>query len=102
MQTIDVEIPLFYPATTMPSGLQTPTFHLHTADEPLDQLIDETVMSHQPLVIKGTYHNAILLSETDWLAIQDTLYLLSIPGRRESIQMGLEIPVADCSKELEW
>ncbi|OQW89661.1 MAG: antitoxin [Thiotrichaceae bacterium IS1] len=86
----------------MPRVLQTTVFNLHTADEPLDQLIDETAMSHQPLVIKGTYHNAILLSEMDWLAIQDTLYLLSIPGMRESIQVGLQTPVADCSKELEW
>ncbi len=102
MPTIDLETPLFHPATTMPSVLQTTAFNRHTADEPLDQLIDETVTSHQPLVIKGTYHNAILLSETDWLAIQDTLYLLAIPGMRESIQAGLQTPVADCSKELEW
>ena len=34
----------------------------------------------------------MLVSEADWRAIQETLYLLSIPGMRESIRKGAEDP----------
>lgn len=38
----------------------------------------------------------------NWRAIQETLYLTSIPGMRESIQDGLKSPIAECDEELEW
>jgi antitoxin YefM len=53
-------------------------------------------------VIKGKRANAVLISEEDWNAISETLYLLSIPGMRESIKEGLEQDLAGCSKELDW
>lgn len=65
-------------------------------------LIDETTASHQPIMIKGKRSNAILLSEEDWNAINETLYLVSIPGMRESIIKGMQTPVSDCSQELDW
>ena len=43
-----------------------------------------------------------LISEQDWDAIQETLYLMSIPGMRESIKDGLETPVEECAEELDW
>jgi len=46
--------------------------------------------------------NAILLAEKDWSAIQETLYLLSIPGMRESIKSGLATPIEDCDGDLNW
>lgn len=55
----------------------------------LYSLIDETALTHQPIMIKGKRTNAVLLSEEDWNAINETLYLLSIPGMRESIIEGL-------------
>lgn len=58
--------------------------------------------SHQPILITGQKHNAILVSESDWRVIQETLYLLEIPGMRESIQTGLQTPVEDCDEELDW
>ena len=42
-------------------------------------LIDEAAETHQPIVITGKRNNAILISEEDWNAINETLYLLSIP-----------------------
>lgn len=54
------------------------------------------------LLITGKRGNAVLLSETDWNAIQETLYLMSVPGMRESIREGIETPVAECDKDLEW
>ena len=68
----------------------------------LYQLIDETAQSHQPITITGKRHNAVLVSEDDWRSVQETLYLVSIPGMRESIIEGLKTPVAECVEELEW
>lgn len=68
----------------------------------LYNLIDETAESHQPIVITGKRNNAVLISENDWNAINETLYLLSVPGMRESIKEGLGEEVADCSKEIDW
>jgi antitoxin YefM len=68
----------------------------------LYQLIDETAQSHQPVVITGKRHNAVLVSEDDWRSVQETLYLVSIPGMRESVIEGMQTPVEECAEELEW
>ncbi len=68
----------------------------------LYKLIDETAESHHPVQITGKRVNAVLISEEDWRAIQETLYLVSIPGMRESIIKGLKTPVEKCSPELKW
>ena len=68
----------------------------------LYRLIDETAESHQPIVIMGKRNKAVLLSEEDWSAIQETLYLLSLPGLRESIRVGIDTPVDECDEELDW
>jgi len=65
-------------------------------------LIDEIAQNHDPVTITGKRANAVLISEEDWHSIQETLYLLSIPGMRESIREGLKIPIEECSKELNW
>lgn len=68
----------------------------------LYRLIDETADSHQPIVIMGKRNRAVLVSEDDWTAIQETLYLLSVPGMRESIREGMDTPVDDCDEGLDW
>lgn len=68
----------------------------------LYSLIDETADSREPIQIMGKRSNAVLLSQEDWSALQETLHLLSIPGMRESIREGMETPVDECSKELKW
>lgn len=68
----------------------------------LYNLIDEAAESHQPIVITGKRNNAVLISESDWNAVNETLYLLSVPGMRESIKEGLEEDVVACSKDIEW
>ena len=68
----------------------------------LYRLIDETAESHQPIAITGKRTNAVLLSAEDWSAIQETLYLLSVPGMRESITTGMAAGTEECSKELDW
>lgn len=62
----------------------------------LYRLIDETAESHQPIVIMGKRNKAVLVSEEDWSAIQETLYLLSVPSMRESIREGMDTPVDEC------
>ena len=68
----------------------------------LYRLIDEAASTHQPLLITGRRNKAVLVSEEDWEAIQETLFLLSVPGMRESIREGMETPVDECAEDLDW
>jgi len=72
------------------------------AREKLDRLLDETAEAHQPILITSPRANAVLVAEEDWNAIQETLYLLSMPGMRESIRNGIETPLDECGKEPGW
>ena len=72
------------------------------AQTKLYDLIDETGLSHKPVIITGKNSNAVLISEEDWESVQETLYLLSIPNMRESIREGLSTPLKECTKELDW
>ena len=72
------------------------------ARKSLYNLVDDVALSHSPIQIVGKRHAAVLVSEEDWRAIQETLYLTSIPGMRDSIVEGLKTPLDDCSKELAW
>jgi len=68
----------------------------------LYRVIDETAESHEPVLITSKRNNAVLVSESDWNSIQETLYLLSIPGMRESIKDGMETDISECTGELDW
>ena len=68
----------------------------------LYRLIDQTAESHKPVVISGKRANAVLISEEDWSAIQETLYLMSIPGMRESIKDAMAERLAKSKKVLKW
>lgn len=68
----------------------------------LYRLIDQASVSHEPILITGKRGNAVLISEDDWRSIQETIYLLNIPGMRKSIREGLATPFEECSEELDW
>lgn len=68
----------------------------------LYRLIDQVSKSHKPVHISGKTANAVLISEEDWSAIQETLYLLSIPGMGKSIREGLKTPLKKCKEDLKW
>jgi prevent-host-death family protein len=68
----------------------------------LYRLIDQAAESHQPVVISGKRANAVLVSEEDWSAIQETLYLLSIPNMRESIKDAMSEPLTKSNRALKW
>ena len=65
-------------------------------------LVDDVAESHDPIQIVGKRNSAVLVSEEDWRAIQETLYLASIPEMRESIREGLKTPVEECEEKLDW
>ena len=79
-----------------------PTLTATEARKRLYTLVDDVAESHDPIQIVGKRNSAVLISEDDWRAIQETLYLTSIPGMRESIKKGLNTPVSKCSEELAW
>ena len=78
------------------------TFTVNQAQDALPQLLEETAASHVPIRIDGSTASAVLGAEEDWRSIEETLYLLSVPGMRESIQAGLRTPDAECSSEPSW
>ncbi|MEN3336057.1 MAG: antitoxin YefM [Blastocatellia bacterium] len=78
------------------------TINAGEAEKSLQELLEEAATSHEPIYIISDASNGILISEEDWRAIQETLYLLSIPDMRESIREGMATPIEECSKELNW
>lgn len=78
------------------------TLNATEARAKLYSLIDEVADTHKPITITGKRGNAVLLAEEDWNAINETLYLVSIPEMRRSIVEGLEEGLDECEKELDW
>ena len=68
----------------------------------LYRLIDQAASTHEPVLISGKRNSAVLVSEEDWRSIEETLFLLSVPGMRESILDGMNTPLSKCLKELKW
>lgn len=76
-----------------------------TADQAkyeIKSLIDKTAKSHLPILITAEPHNGVLISEEDWKALQETLYLLSVTGMRESIIEGFNLPAEEFLSEKEF
>ena len=71
------------------------TVSVTKARNDLFNLIKEVAESSEPIQITGKNGNAVLLSEDDWRSIQETLYLLSIPGMRESILEAKNTPLEE-------
>lgn len=72
------------------------------ARKKLYALLDDVSESHHPIQITGKRNSAVLISEDDWSAIQETLQLQAIPGMADSIKKGLKTPIDKCSEELSW
>ena len=72
------------------------------ARKKLYTLLDDVTESHEAIQISGKRHSAVLVAEEDWRAIQETLFLTSIPGMKQSIIKGIRTPVKKCDKELDW
>jgi antitoxin YefM len=70
--------------------------HVNDAQQHLDAVINDSVQSHTPVIITGNQNQAVLISLEDWNAIQETLYLLQVPGMREDLLEGMNTPVEEC------
>jgi len=68
----------------------------------LYRLIDQAAESHVPIRITGKRNSAVLVSEKDWASVQETMYLLAVPGMRETIKEGMDTPVEEFEAELDW
>jgi len=68
----------------------------------LYKLLDDVAGSHEPVQITGKRGNAVLVSQEDWDSVQETLYLVSIPGMRDSILAGMATPTAELEDKLDW
>jgi antitoxin YefM len=72
------------------------------ARKQLYKLVDDVQDSHEPVQITSKRGNAVLVGEDDWRAVQETLYLVSIPGMRDSILEGMATPVEELEDEPGW
>ena len=72
------------------------------ARKKLYTLLDEVALSHEPVQIAGKRNSAVLVSAEDWRAIKETLFLLGIPGMRESVREGMNTPLEECEEGLDW
>ncbi|MBC8216301.1 MAG: type II toxin-antitoxin system Phd/YefM family antitoxin [Candidatus Marinimicrobia bacterium] len=78
------------------------TINITKARANLYKLLDETSVSHEPVLITGKKSNAVMVSEEDWRAVKETLFLVSIPGMRQSIIEGLNTPLEETVEDLDW
>ena len=65
-------------------------------------LMDETAQSHEPILITGKRNNVVMLSQEDWNAIEETLYLNSIPNMASSIKEAMSAPDSEFIENIEW
>ena len=77
-----------------------PTVTATEARARLYHLVDQVAATHTPILITGKRTNAVLVSEEDWYSIEETLYLLRVPGMRESIVEGLTATIDETYDEV--
>lgn len=77
-------------------------FQVEQIKNKLPEIIDQTVLTHEPVLITSKKNNAVVISEQDWEDIQETLHILSVSGMREKIKSGLETPLENCTEKIDW
>lgn len=78
------------------------TLNATAARANLFKLMEQVESEHVPVIITGKKTNSILISEKDWRDIQETLFLISIPGMAKSIKKEMKVPLKECHEELDW
>lgn len=66
------------------------------AQESLDRLLEEVAETGLPVRITSRKASAMLVSEEEWRALEETLLLMSIPGMAKSIRDGMKAPIEEC------
>lgn len=72
------------------------------ARESLYRLVDHVAEAHEPVYIVGKRNKVVLIAEEDFRAIEETLYLLSVPGLRQSLLDAKKEPIEKCSDSVDW
>ena len=65
-------------------------------------LMDRTAQTHEPIIITGKRNNVVMISQEDWEAIEETLYLNSIPNLSKSIQDAMKVDDSEFCENIEW
>ena len=78
------------------------TINVTNARKELYKLIDQVEEEHEPVYITGKNSSAVLVSQVDWRAMEETIHLMSIPGMRESIMEGMKENPEDLDTEPDW
>lgn len=78
------------------------SINITNARKDLYKIVEAVNQSHEPIHITGKSSSAVLVGEEDWRSIEETLYLLSIPGMRDSIVKGMKTPLSELKKKLDW
>ena len=72
------------------------------ARQNLFRLIEQVNSEHEPVLITGKRGSAVLISEDDWRAIEETIYLNSFPGLADSIRDGMDTAADELDENVEW
>jgi antitoxin YefM len=78
------------------------SINVTNARKDLYRIVESVNQSHEPIHITGKHSSAVLIGEDDWKSIEETLYLLSIPGMRDSIEKGMKTPIDELESDLDW
>jgi len=78
------------------------SINITNARKDLYRIVESVNLSHEPIHITGKNSSAVLIGEDDWKSIEETLYMMSIPGMRESIIDGMNTPIEELSEDLDW
>lgn len=78
------------------------TVSVKEASDKLPDLVENTIDKREPVLISGKKNNAVLMAESDWQAMNETLQLLSVPGMRDAIKKGLSENLKSTSRKLNW
>ena len=78
------------------------TLDVKEVSDKLPVLVENAVTKHEPVLIAGKNNNAILMAESDWRAMNETLHLLSAPVMRDTIQNGLSENLQSTLRKLNW
>ena len=78
------------------------TVSVKEASDKLPDLVENTIEKREPVLISGKKNNAVLMAESNWQAMNETLHLLSVPGMRDAIKKGLSENLKSTSRKLNW
>ena len=67
----------------------------------LSDYLNQAVLYQDIINVNTKNGNAVLISETEYRSLMETLYLLGVPGMKERLLDGVEIPVEEC-EDFEW